>query len=257
MCVCRLLITVDYLFKGGSGKGSKVVGLNILKSDNERATNEIPVLSQSLVNLGLLDEVLTKLADRIMADFIRQILTKPGTEIVPVEKVDSWMLSVAVTTNPPDRVVPSKALTEVGQLLTYLHQVLMSVEVVEVGGGGDKTESCSLMAVFGRICSQSLVEMLIRDCLDTAIPSRRSELVSCGEVISATKDLQQVMVKLGFTSPDDHALSDYVDSIDSLFAGKRCQELLEIARGLMTSDIHNIVKVRTAVAALYIPFPHE
>ena len=38
-------------------------------------------------------------------------------------------------------------------------------------------------------------------------------------------------------------MTDYVKNIDVLFANKRCVELLDEARRLIMSDIHNVVEV--------------
>jgi len=38
-------------------------------------------------------------------------------------------------------------------------------------------------------------------------------------------------------------MMDYVKNVDVLFANKRCVELLDEARQLIMSDIHNVVQV--------------
>jgi len=53
---------------------------------------------------------------------------------------------------------------------------------------------------------------------------------------------------LGFISEDERTMVDYVKNVDVLFANKRCVELLDEARRLIMSDIHNIVQVANCYA---------
>jgi len=55
--------------------------------------------------------------------------------------------------------------------------------------------------------------------------------------------VQTKLVACGFISADDTTIVDYVRNVDVLFANKRCVELLDQARQLIKSDIHNIVQV--------------
>jgi len=57
-------------------------------------------------------------------------------------------------------------------------------------------------------------------------------------------DLQLKLVTVGFISQDKCAIVDYVRNVDALFANKRCVELLDQARKLLMSNIHNIVEVK-------------
>ena len=51
------------------------------------------------------------------------------------------------------------------------------------------------------------------------------------------------LIKLGFIQSDNRILLDYVDNINALFANKKCQSILEQARDLMTSSLHESVAV--------------
>jgi len=99
------------------------------------------------------------------------------------------------------------------------------------------------MSMFGAECSAACLQALINNCLSSAVPSTRSELVGFSLVVMVVEELQSKLVGFGFISEDDRALVDYVKNVDSLFANKRCVQLLDEARKLLVSDIHNTVEV--------------
>lgn len=62
-------------------------------------------------------------------------------------------------------------------------------------------------------------------------------------MITRIKAFQASLSELEFIKPDSAILTDFSGSINVLFANKKTQEVLEKARMLMTSEIHNTVKV--------------
>lgn len=88
-----------------------------------------------------------------------------------------------------------------------------------------------------------MLEGIVKDCLSHAIPSSTKELENFHEVVSITQKFQDKLVALGFVSNSTRTLLDYVQNVNVLFANKKCQNILEHARGLMTSDIHDTVLV--------------
>ena len=88
-----------------------------------------------------------------------------------------------------------------------------------------------------------VLEGIVKDCLAHAIPSSSKELESFHEVIAITQKFQDKLVALGFMDDSSRTLLDYVQNVNVLFANKKCQSILERARGLMTTDIHDTVLV--------------
>jgi centromere/kinetochore protein ZW10 len=117
---------------------------------------------------------------------------------------------------------------------------------------GDQT----LMSIFGRLHSKSVLEAIVSECLSASLPSSRSELSAySSSVIVCVENLNQRLVEIGFVAVDDRTVPDYIGGIEMLFANKRCQEILETARTLMLSDIHNIVQVSEDKQALTLNLP--
>jgi len=131
----------------------------------------------------------------------------------------------------------SAAAAAILLLLLLLLEILFCVVAIDV-------KSCrSLMSVFGAECSAACLQALINNCLSAAIPSTRSELAGFTKVVTVVEELQSKLVRFGFISEENGTLVEYVKNVDSLFANKRCVQLLDEARKLIKSDIHNIVQV--------------
>lgn len=73
------------------------------------------------------------------------------------------------------------------------------------------------------------------------------EHICSPQVIESTEEFEKALKKMQFLKEDTTALLKYACNVDSHFANKKCQDVIMAARNLMTSEIHNTVKVpRTA-----------
>lgn len=88
-----------------------------------------------------------------------------------------------------------------------------------------------------------VLQGIVKECLSSAIPSTSKELEGFHEVVAITKKFQERLVALGFIDASSQTLLDYVQNVNVLFANKKCQGILEQARSLMTSDLHDTVQV--------------
>ena len=63
------------------------------------------------------------------------------------------------------------------------------------------------------------------------------------QVIQVTEALQKTLLDMEFIVQGNIVLLEYVQNINVHFANKKCQEILEQARHLMTSDLYSTVEV--------------
>ncbi|KAK7505508.1 hypothetical protein BaRGS_00003253 [Batillaria attramentaria] len=103
------------------------------------------------------------------------------------------------------------------------------------------------------LLNQKVVEGIVKECLADAIPSTAKELEGFHEVIAITEKFQGKLVSLDFIPDSCRTLLDYVQNVNILFANKKCQNILEQARALMTTDIHDTVLVSADAAAGELP----
>lgn len=62
-------------------------------------------------------------------------------------------------------------------------------------------------------------------------------------MIESTEQFEKALKEMQFLKEDTTALLKYACNVDSHFANKKCQDVIMAARNLMTSEIHNTVKV--------------
>jgi len=220
------------------------------------AHQELQQLSQSAHNLGCLSSLVAKCAGQVMSQFVDKLLLDTEPFVFDIKQdASSVSLSVKVVTTLVQSGVARtlQQLEMFTSLMETLYHNLLNItvtnEVAAVGvkSSGDVKSSWSLMSAFGEECSSACLERLISHCLSAAVPSSRSELPQFSHVTAAVEDLQTKLVAYSFISEDNKVMMDYVKNVDVLFTNKRCVELLDEARRLIKSNMHNIVQVTCRV----------
>lgn len=64
------------------------------------------------------------------------------------------------------------------------------------------------------------------------------------QVIKATEEFENALKGMRYLKGDSTELLKYARNVNAHFASKKCQDVIVMARNLMTSEIHNTVKVR-------------
>lgn len=234
---------------------------------------ELEQLSQALCNLHCLSAVVAKFSHQVVTQFVNKLLSDPDAacDLDIKHNTSSVSLKVVAMTTPArvgNEVVHAvRKLEMFTMMMEVLYENLLNIHVTdkvsatatkddvslasgpalamnsENDAGDGKSCGRSLMSMFGEECSSLCLEALINRCLSAAVPSQRSQLAQFSEVCTAVDHLQTKLVGFGFVSDCNTLLVDYVRNIDVLFANKRCVELMNNARELVMSDIHNVVEV--------------
>lgn len=63
------------------------------------------------------------------------------------------------------------------------------------------------------------------------------------QIIQSTEEFENALKEMRFLKGNTTDLLKYARNINSHFANKKCQDVIVAARNLMTSEIHNTVKV--------------
>ena len=134
---------------------------------------------------------------------------------------------------------PREIFSKYGSILHLLHEYLSKLFVVK-----NEEVDCSpdLMKLLGSSIANQVLE-LVKECLKAAIPTNNTELESFKEIISMTEVFHNKLVEFHFIPSSNNILVDFIQNINVLFANKKCQEILERARKLMTTEMHNTVRV--------------
>ena len=86
--------------------------------------------------------------------------------------------------------------------------------------------------------------MLLFDFRKLAVLKYQWRMCVCSfQVIKSTEEFEKALKKMQFLKVDTTDLLKYARNVNSHFANKKCQDVIVAARNLMTSEIHNTVKV--------------
>lgn len=209
-------------------------------------------LRQALAALDYLGELqprLNTLADKLIDNFFRVVLTRKA-KVALRECGDAFSLSVTFSTAPqqsdssrhlPDRPPPEDVFANLEKLLKCLHKT----------GFGLEFESCkdpersttTLMKMLGQQVGKKFTELLISECLASAVPCSRKNLHEFDAVKASTHAFHAMLVDIGFYSGSEASILDYAANVDSVFSNKACAHLLDTARELITRPLHHTVTI--------------
>ncbi|XP_011921702.1 PREDICTED: centromere/kinetochore protein zw10 homolog isoform X2 [Cercocebus atys] len=129
-------------------------------------------------------------------------------------------------------------------VLGELHSKLKSFDLsLDSDLENEKTSTVPLAEMLGDMIWEDLSECLIKNCLVYSIPTNSSKLQQYEEIIQSTEEFENALKEMRFLKGDTTDLLKYARNINSHFANKKCQDVIVAARNLMTSEIHNTVKI--------------
>uniref|UniRef100_A0A672HK65 Centromere/kinetochore protein zw10 homolog n=1 Tax=Salarias fasciatus TaxID=181472 RepID=A0A672HK65_SALFA len=88
------------------------------------------------------------------------------------------------------------------------------------------------------------IACIIRECLLYSIPTDSSQLENYSTVIKETEEFEKSLKEMEYLQRDSTDLLKYARDVNCHFASKKCKDVIVAARKLMTSKMHNTVKVR-------------
>lgn len=128
---------------------------------------------------------------------------------------------------------PSQVYIKLLVVFRTLHTHLLDVSV------GRKKVS----AILGELIWEELSHCLIHECLVYSIPTNISQLDNYGVVIKETEEFEKSLKEMEYLHGDSTELLQYARNINCHFANKKCRDVIVAARKLMTSKMHDTVKI--------------
>uniref|UniRef100_A0A674G7X1 Centromere/kinetochore protein zw10 homolog n=1 Tax=Taeniopygia guttata TaxID=59729 RepID=A0A674G7X1_TAEGU len=187
---------------------------------------------------------------------LKPLILHPSLEPVPEEQPDVFILRFRSQELALDESSPMEVFEKIKLVFEVLHKYLLNVPL-EQPGEGRKEGRVTLAELLGELIWEELSDCLIHNCLVNSIPTNSSKLEQYKEVIESTEEFEKALKKMQFLKEDTTALLKYACNVDSHFANKKCQDVIMAARSLMTSEIHNTVKISpdSSVALPALPDP--
>ena len=210
-----------------------------LSISSEISTNEMSSILGAMQTMHVLDTYIALFGSRLMKYVIKPLVIDKSFDVNP-EELPGIIQVQLVTENSSElneSRAPMELILQIWSLLDILNKHLLGIEIQD---GNDKKP---LMYYMGRLFSHEFITLIINECLAKAIPSSTSELKSYKTIVESTETFQEKLIESQFLSPSDCRMMEYVGNVNELYAAKKSKEVLIQARKLMTSDIHNVVKI--------------
>uniref|UniRef100_A0A8C2P261 Centromere/kinetochore protein zw10 homolog n=1 Tax=Capra hircus TaxID=9925 RepID=A0A8C2P261_CAPHI len=180
--------------------------------------NPVPPISSVLLAFSLLGELHTK-------------LNQPNLTIIRFESVMTDL----------EHPSPTEVFAKIRLVLEVVQKQLLDLPL-DADLENLKTSKITLAEMLGDMIWEDLSEY----CLVYSIPTNSSKLEQYEEIIQSTEEFENALKEMRFLKGDTTDLLKYARNINSHFANKKCQDVIVAARNLMTSEIHNTVKITPA-----------
>ncbi|XP_032937456.1 centromere/kinetochore protein zw10 homolog [Catharus ustulatus] len=220
--------------------------------DKDTAVPPMQAVLQALAVLGELHYKLKDFGHFLLQYILKPLILHPSLEPVSEEQPDVFILRFRSQELALDEASPMEVFDKIKLVFEVLQKCLLNVALEQPGEG-----RVTLAELLGELIWEELSDCLIHNCLVKSIPTNSSKLEQYKEVIKSTEEFEKALKKMQFLKEDTTALLKYACNVNSHFANKKCQDVIMAARSLMTSEIHNTVKITpdSSVALPELPDP--
>ncbi|XP_042538894.1 centromere/kinetochore protein zw10 homolog [Dipodomys spectabilis] len=221
---------------------------------NEDKKDPRPPISSVLLAFSILGELPIKLksfGQMLLKHILRPLASCPSIYAVIESQPNTVTIRFDSLVTDFEHPSPSEVFTKIRLVLEVLQKQLLDLPLDPDLENG-KTPPMVLAEMLGDVIWEDLSECLIKNCLVYSIPTNSSKLQQYEEIIQSTEEFENALKEMRFLKGDTTDLLKYARNINSHFANKKCQDVIVTARNLMTSEIHNTVKI-TPDSKLSIP----
>ncbi|KAI5943329.1 Centromere/kinetochore protein zw10 [Manis javanica] len=215
------------------------------QSQKEEKT-PVPPVSSVLLAFFILGELHTKLKSfgQMLLKYILRPLASCASLCAVVESQSNTVtISFESVMSDLEHPSPSDVFAKIKLVLEVLQKQLLDLPLDDADLETEKTPKIILAGMLGDTIWEDLSECLVKHCLVHSIPANSRDLQRYEEIIQSTEEFENALKEMKFLKGDTTNLLKYARNINSHFANKKCQDVIVAARNLMTSEIHNTVKI--------------
>uniref|UniRef100_A0A7N8YLE7 Zw10 kinetochore protein n=1 Tax=Mastacembelus armatus TaxID=205130 RepID=A0A7N8YLE7_9TELE len=190
---------------------------------------------QALAIQGDLQNKIKLFSQVLLKNMLKPLVMFPSLSVrVTEQQGEGTILALQCLENSKEeRSTPSQVYSKLLLVLQTLHSHLLDVSI------GDK----KLSAILGEIIWTEISQCIIHDCLLYSIPTNSSQLEKYNTVIRETEEFEKSLKEMQYLQGDSTDLLKYARDVNCHFASKKCKDVIVAARKLMTSKMHNTVKI--------------
>ncbi|NWX14342.1 ZW10 protein, partial [Aegotheles bennettii] len=224
--------------------------------EEEVAGPPVASVLQAFAVLGELHNKLKIFGQLLLKHILKPLISYPSLQPCTEEQSDVFILHFKSKEPSLNHCSPVEVFAKIKLIFEILHKYLLNVPLEQPAE--DKEDGrVTLAGLLGDLIWEELSECLIQNCLVNSIPTKSSKLEQYIEVIKSTEEFEKALKNMQFLKGDTTDLLKYARNVNSHFANKKCQDVIVAARNLMTSEIHNTVKITpdSCVALSKLPDP--
>ncbi|NXO00365.1 ZW10 protein, partial [Rhinopomastus cyanomelas] len=230
--------------------------LHMVPSKEDIAYLPTTSVLQAFAILGELHTKLKIFGQLLLKYILKPLILYPALQPLTEEQSDVFILRFK--SEKPDRnhSSPMEVFSKIKLIFQVLHKYLLNVPL-EQPVEHEEEGRVIIAQLLGDMIWEELSDCLIQNCLVNSIPTKSSKLEQYIEVIKSTEEFESALKDMKFLKGDTTDLLKYARNVNSHFANKKCQDVIVAARNLMTSEIHNTVKItpESCVALPKLPGP--
>ncbi|XP_045896851.1 centromere/kinetochore protein zw10 homolog isoform X1 [Micropterus dolomieu] len=190
---------------------------------------------QALAIQGDLHHKIKLFSQVLLKTMLKPLVMDPSLSVrVTEQQSEGTILALqCLKESHEERSTPSQVYTKLLLVLKTLHSNLLDVSI------GDK----KLSAILGEMIWEEISQCIIHECLLHSIPTNSSQLDKYNTVIKETEEFEKSLKEMEYLQCDSTDLLKYARDVNCHFASKKCKDVIVAARKLMTSKMHNTVKI--------------
>ncbi|XP_042560715.1 centromere/kinetochore protein zw10 homolog [Clupea harengus] len=193
---------------------------------------------QALAVRGDLQRKIKQFAQLLVKYMLRPVILHPSLVVEVTEQLSPCgvaftAISLASRETVAQHREPPELYQQVLAVLKALHGHPFNALVGE-------QKVCEML---GDLIWEELSENIIQDCLVHSIPAKSSQLDKYSEVITQTQGFEGSLREMGYLREEATDLLKYAQNYNRHFISRKCQDVIVEARRLMTSEIHDTVKI--------------
>lgn len=212
-----------------------------LKIDKDSSSIEsLQKVVLAMKKFGILEKKIQQFGNQLLKYIFKPLISDSDCQFSIHGQTNTVEVKFILENRNASFRTPSEVFSKLGAVLyELLGSCFNNLSDVKTG---EKCSCPDLMDMLGSAIADPVLELL-KECLKSAIPTSNQELESFQAVISMTQNFHRQLVEIHFINDSNRVLPDLVQNINVLFANKKCQAILEKARKLMETEIHNTVLV--------------
>ncbi|XP_069470337.1 centromere/kinetochore protein zw10 homolog [Ambystoma mexicanum] len=225
--------------------------------DGEDKGLHLGYVLQAFAVLGELKTKLKFFSHLLLNYILKPLVLYPSLNAEAEMQSKSTVLKLICIKTHLDHLSPEQVFIKLHMVLELLHKHLLENVPLEVPTQSEKKEKVLVTEIVGDMIWEELSEFIIKDCLVYSIPTDSSKLEEYEGVIKTTEKFESALKDMKYLRADSTNLLKYARNVNAHFASKKCQDVIVAARNLMTSEIHNTVKItpESKVSVHKLPSP--